>query len=61
MLTPVGLRFGSLRPATGSQYLPMNGVRNHRIRRLPAEVARSHPKRSPIGASIGMAQGCLGG
>ncbi|OAD15936.1 hypothetical protein A3839_06165 [Achromobacter insolitus] len=25
MLAPVGLRFGSLRPDTGSRYLPMNG------------------------------------
>jgi len=34
MLAPVGLRFGSLRPATGSRHLPRNGARNHRIRRL---------------------------
>ena len=60
MLVPVGLRFGSLRPAPGSRHLPLNGVQNQRIRRLPAEAARSHPKRSPIGASIGMAQGSLG-
>jgi len=25
MLAPVGLRFGSLRPAPGSRHLPMNG------------------------------------
>jgi len=37
MLAPVGLRFGSLRPATGSRHLPMNGVQNQRIGRLPAE------------------------
>jgi hypothetical protein len=57
----VGLRFGSLRPATGLRHLPMNGIQTQRIRRLSAEAARSHPKRSPTGASIGMAQGCLGG
>jgi hypothetical protein len=61
MLAPVGLRFGSLRPATGLRHLPMNGIQTQRIRRLSAEAARSHPKRSPTGASIGMAQGGLGG
>lgn len=61
MLAPAGLRFGSLRPATGLRPLPMNGFQNRHMRRPSAEAARSHPKRSPTGASIGMTQGSLGG
>ncbi|MCY1523226.1 hypothetical protein D9M68_581140 [compost metagenome] len=87
MLAPVGLRFGSLRPAPGSRNLPAaegekastphlrlaapqggvfalgrpSGKKNHRMTRLSAEDPGAIRSAAPMGPSIGMAQGSLGG